>query len=248
MAWIYKITSPENKSYVGSTINIKKRWASHRGMRRLSHRKLIESFNKHGVKNHVFEILEECSSEIMLERETFYGLKYNVLSKEFGLNLLLPKLKDGTGGASEDKITWNKGIPRTDEEKRAHSLIMSGRPSPFKGIKTNKTPWNKGIPLTKSTKEKLSEALKGRPSWNKGKNWSEESKIKMSESSKGSVTWNKGLKSNSVTHNAKIVLCLQTGIYYLSSTQAAIAYNMKRTTLQAMLNGQNKNKTNMIYV
>ena len=45
---------------------------------------------------------------------------------------------------------------------------------------------------------------------------------------------------------AKICLDLETGIFYDSVTKAAIAKNIKPTTLLSKLNGQNKNNTSII--
>lgn len=46
---------------------------------------------------------------------------------------------------------------------------------------------------------------------------------------------------------AKTVLNLETGIYYDFVKEAADTINMKRSTLEAMLRGENKNKTKFIY-
>lgn len=47
--------------------------------------------------------------------------------------------------------------------------------------------------------------------------------------------------------NSKILISLNTGIFYNSIKEAALIYNIKRTTLNAMLRGQLKNKTDLIY-
>lgn len=46
---------------------------------------------------------------------------------------------------------------------------------------------------------------------------------------------------------AKTVLNTVYGIYYDTLTEAAKFYGIKKTTLAAMLNGKNKNRTNLIY-
>tara|TARA_R110000868_G_scaffold198539_1_gene445085 strand:+ start:190 stop:681 length:492 start_codon:yes stop_codon:yes gene_type:complete len=46
---------------------------------------------------------------------------------------------------------------------------------------------------------------------------------------------------------SKTILNLDSGIYFESITEAANSINIKRTTLNAMLTGQSKNKTNLIY-
>jgi len=67
---------------------------------------------------------------------------------------------------------WNKGIPRTEEEKK----LMSERRKGKGGVK--------GKVISEEQKKKQSEAMKGRTPWNKGKPRSEETKRKISETRK----------------------------------------------------------------
>ena len=101
MAYVYKITSPTNKVYIGSTKakNITTRWNRYFKHDCKTQTKLFRSFLKYGVKNHKFEIIWEGDESIMLEKEREFGELYNVLKK--GLNLCLPKLGEKYGGKSE---------------------------------------------------------------------------------------------------------------------------------------------------
>jgi group I intron endonuclease len=47
---------------------------------------------------------------------------------------------------------------------------------------------------------------------------------------------------------SKIVLNTETGIYYDYVKEASDTINMKRSTLEAMLRGENRNKTKFIYI
>lgn len=142
MIGVYKITNPIGQVYVGSSKNIEKRWKGHKTLLQKNHRKLIESFGKYGVENHKFEVVIECKKDQLKELETFYGLKLNALDREKGLNLMLPKLKDGSGGCSEDRIIWNKG-------KKGLQVAWN------KGLKGVCVAWNKGIPMREDSKEKM---------------------------------------------------------------------------------------------
>lgn len=95
---IYKILSPTNKIYIGQSINIYKRWKLHKGVY-ISHTfsKLKRSFQKYGVENHTFEIIEECTSEQLNEREIYWIQYHN--SIEEGLNISL----GGEGGKMNDE-------------------------------------------------------------------------------------------------------------------------------------------------
>lgn len=95
MPFIYKITSPSGKVYVGSTIrkNIEHRWVSYKSLRCKQQRKIYHSLKKYGVDSHKFEVIQECSLEDMIRLECMYGEKFDVLG-ENGLNLALPKATD----------------------------------------------------------------------------------------------------------------------------------------------------------
>lgn len=72
---IYSITSPSGKVYIGSSVNIESRWYDHRhALARRTHHcvALQRAVNKYGLENFVFEILEECAPDMLLEAEQQY--------------------------------------------------------------------------------------------------------------------------------------------------------------------------------
>lgn len=91
MIGIYKITSPTGRVYVGSSNDIDNRLCSYKNLKCKNQTKLFNSIKAHGWDMHKFEVLEQCSIETLLERELYYGIKFNVLNKEAGLNCRLPK-------------------------------------------------------------------------------------------------------------------------------------------------------------
>jgi group I intron endonuclease len=78
---IYKITSPTNKIYIGQSINIEKTWKYRykniEGCKKQP--KVYRSLKKYGYDTHKFEIIEECSEDKLLERETYWKNYYKVL-------------------------------------------------------------------------------------------------------------------------------------------------------------------------
>jgi group I intron endonuclease len=84
---IYKITNPENKIYVGKSINIKKRWIGYKNLFCEQQPLLYESFKKHGVENHKFEVLCECEKSQLNVLEIYYIKYYNSFNINKGLNL-----------------------------------------------------------------------------------------------------------------------------------------------------------------
>lgn len=73
---VYKITNNiTEKFYIGSSVNIKARWRSHKATakdNKHNHLEMYKDFNDYGVDNFTFEIIEECEPEKRLQRENFY--------------------------------------------------------------------------------------------------------------------------------------------------------------------------------
>ena len=73
---IYRIRNLiNNKVYIGSTKNMKLRWAKHKAL--LRHNKhqnthLQSAWNKYGEDAFVFEVIEECKTEDLISREQFF--------------------------------------------------------------------------------------------------------------------------------------------------------------------------------
>ena len=90
---IYKIANQINgKCYIGQSVNIKRRWRSHKtkSFNPLDIQyecPLYRAFRKYGLENFSFEILEECRKEELNEKESFYIKKYNSNLENYGYNL-----------------------------------------------------------------------------------------------------------------------------------------------------------------
>jgi len=166
MIGIYKITNPNNKIYVGQSINIKKRFVNYKCLNCKGQIRLYNSFNKYGVKNHTFEILHLCEIENLNELERYYQELFEVIGK-YGLNLKLTNTFDKCGILSEEtknKISLiKKQIPLTENHcnslrinrllnKRNHSFETKNKMklSRNKTILTNE--WKQNIGISKSKK------------------------------------------------------------------------------------------------
>lgn len=143
MTGIYKITSPSNKIYIGSSINIFNRIKYYKSFNCKGQIKLYNSLKKHGWNNHKFEILEECNLDELYKKERYYGDLFNVLSDE-GLNLILPnngEIKKGVSDETRKKMSESKkGIKNTFYNKK-HSNESKLKISLSK---IGKIPHNKG--------------------------------------------------------------------------------------------------------
>jgi group I intron endonuclease len=149
MIGIYKITSPSGKIYIGQSVNIKTRFRKYKYLNCKRQTYLYNSFQKHGVENHIFEIIEECTLEQLNEREIYWGTYYNVLDKN-GLNL---RLGDAKGKCSEEvkqKIgKGNKNKIMSEEARNNISKALKGRKV------TWTTPGPKGYKYTDEQKQKM---------------------------------------------------------------------------------------------
>jgi len=119
MIGIYKITNPTNKIYIGQSINIEKRFKNYRWICNSKNQIILNrSFKKYGVENHIFEVIEECSIELLNELERYWQDFYNVISSE-NLNCKLTSTKDKKSIVTQltkNKISkGNKGKIRTNE-------------------------------------------------------------------------------------------------------------------------------------
>ena len=76
MIGIYKITNKiNNKSYIGISTDIENRWKQHKSEynhKREANKLLYKAFNKYGIENFTFEILEECEVIELSEKEKYY--------------------------------------------------------------------------------------------------------------------------------------------------------------------------------
>lgn len=124
---IYKITNPKDKIYIGCTIDFKRRLSEYRRLSIVGQVKLYNSLSKYGFNNHKFEIVEECSDDILHEREIYWIKYFNCI--EEGLNI---RLGNRTGALMEStkqkiskalkgrKVTWEskgpKGYKYTEEQ------------------------------------------------------------------------------------------------------------------------------------
>lgn len=79
-----------NKIYIGQSIDIYKRWGEHkRKLSANSHENIYlrNTFNKYGIESLAFSIIEECSIELLDEKEKYYILNNKSNNRKYGYNL-----------------------------------------------------------------------------------------------------------------------------------------------------------------
>lgn len=215
--YIYKITSPSGKIYIGQTINLKNRLYLYKGHHCKKQIILYNSLLKYGWDKHIFEIIEEIeyvNNDISLlnEREKFWIKEYNSLANPFseGMNLT-------EGG--------NSGL-RSDETKMRMSQSQKGKIiSNETKMKISKS--NIGKKHSEETKRKMSERQTGRKH-------KEESKEKVRLSKKGiKLKESHKLNCSKSKKNKKSVEIY--GIIYHSIGYASKVLGIPETTLKRKL-------------
>lgn len=235
---IYKITSPSGKIYIGQSKDIKKRWSQYRRLDCKRQFKIYNSLKKYGVKNHCFEVIQECEEVFLSHIERYWQEYYNCV--EQGLNLEYNPVNKKyrlLSKESRDKISKSKiGVPRSQETKDKLREINTGKKHLYE------------------SRKKMSKSRLGEKNHNYGKRMSEDTKKKISDKNRNMVfTKEHRLKisiknSGAGNKNSKLVLNLETGIYYDFVGEAALSININRGTLCGWLNGTYKNKSPMVYV
>jgi group I intron endonuclease len=101
MVGIYKITNPKGKVYIGKSIDIEKRHNIYKNYNCKQQPMIYNSLKKYGWESHKVDILEECTEDILNEREEYWITRYN--SVDNGMNLTF-----GGDGGRRSKITRKK--------------------------------------------------------------------------------------------------------------------------------------------
>ena len=127
---------------------------------------LQSSFNKYGIENFIFEILEKCDINYLNERECYWMNLLNTNNREYGYNLRTVD-QEGNSLLSEEtkkKISEShKGIGHTIETRLKLSLVNKGRKASDKTkLKMSLTRKERKIKISDQQKQRLSELNKSR--------------------------------------------------------------------------------------
>lgn len=252
-------------------MDIQRRWNVYLKMKCKEQPRLYNSFKKHGVENHKFEILCQCKIEELNEMERFYQDAFCAINAN-GLNCILTE-------------TLQRRLEVSAETRKKRSEALKGKKRP-KELCDRLSLLAKGRILSDETKAKITAACKGRivsdetrakqskslknPSAeiiakisaaSKGRTHTQETKEKISKANKGRPNLaNKGRKLSDDARSrisaarkgkiigAKIVLHLLTGVFFDNAKIAATTFGYKYSTFKGLLNGNSKNTSNCIYV
>jgi len=144
---IYKITNLINdKIYIGRSVNLKSRKSKHKT--KISNTIISRAIRKYGHDNFLFEVIEYCEIDKLVEREGYYLDLLQPFRENNGYNILKDSSIGGWLGMlhtsearskmSESKkgiIPWNKGKKGvqecSDETRKLMSENNIGEKNPF---------------------------------------------------------------------------------------------------------------------
>lgn len=204
---IYQITNKvNNKIYIGSSVNIEKRWREHKSdlkNNRHHSKHLQRSWELHGSSAFEFTILEIVeNSKLLLEREQHYLDNLKPYEREIGYNncasasspLGYKHSEEARSNMSKAKI----GHKHSEETKRKMSKAHKGRVFTEES-KRKMSKSATGRKASSEAKKKMSQSRKGREAWNKGIETPQEVKDKISKTLKGRPSPMKGRKHSEDT-------------------------------------------------
>jgi group I intron endonuclease len=159
---IYRILNNVNgKGYVGHSRDLVLRWRDHRSELRGKYHDndhLQAAWNKYGEEAFLFEVLEECSKELLKERELFWVGYYNTLDRAFGYNIEIPTDPPIMAEETKKKIS----ISRTGKGmgERNYMFGKTGDKNPIFGKRGSECA-NYGCKHSAEARERKSLAMQG---------------------------------------------------------------------------------------
>lgn len=175
-----------------------------------------------------------------------------------------PPSRKGQKQSEDSKIRMSESKKNmSDETKRKIGQSQIGKKHSNE-TKQKMSNSHKGRTFTEETKKKISETNKLTYSRedikkkisdrHKGKTLTDETKKKISQSQKGKILGEEHKKKISKSlmygnaYQAKIVMDINSGVFYSCAKEAADVYGVKPATLNTWLNGKRTNKTSLRYV
>jgi len=182
---IYKLIFPNNKIYIGQTIDFDRRMNEYKNKSNNKKYNIVvyKAIRKYGWDNVKQEIMFTVPTEFVNELETVMIAEHNATNKKFGYNIL--EIGRSTIGFRHSEKTKNRireqkiGISRSDEIRKKISKSLKGKYSNSDNPMFDVHRFGKDAPFynkkhTEESKNKIGASSKGRKH-------SEESKEKQSK-------------------------------------------------------------------
>ena len=217
---VYKLTSPEGKSYIGVTGRaLKTRWAN--GKKYHNCRAIEEAINRFGWDSFKKELLESgLERDEAYEREHYWVTYFKSNEKEHGYNLTNGGIRGDIHFEETKKRIARQhiGTKASEETKKLLSEIAKNR-----------------LPMSQETKDKLSKANKGRKL-----NLTPEQRQKRSEHSRALVLSEEsrrkiGQSEIGNTYRRIPIMCVETGEVFETQYDASLSLGLSKNAIAASL-------------
>lgn len=218
MVGIYRITNLVNgKTYIGQSIDIKRRFYEHRCISHESNIHLRRALEKYGKDNFKYEVLEKCDVSELDEKEIYY------------ISTLKPEYNVSNGGQSSLK-TYPEEVKKVISQKaKAQWERMTDEEKKYRVEHNLKGP-QKGHLVSAETRKKLRDKNLGKKQSAETINKRKQTIIEKKKN--GYVQTNAG-------HRKKIV-CVETREIFDSVKEAGERLNVNPSNISNVLKGRQK--------
>lgn len=214
MIGIYKITNKiNNKSYIGQSNNINRRFSEHRCINHETNKTLKLAYKKYGIENFEFSVLEECELEELNEREKYW------------IATLKPQYNRTSGGDGSPNHCVSEETKQILKQKGKEFWNNLDEETKQKIITKNLKPTQYGHIVTKETREKLRQCNLGKKQTIETINKRKQTIIEKKKN---------GYKQTNENHK-KRVICIETNKIYESVKQASEKNNVSSGFLSSVL-------------
>ena|SRR5690606_33314110 len=130
VGYIYKITNPKGRIYIGQTIRLEARISAYKNCYCIKQIRLYNSIKKYGWENHKFDVIKIGLLEELNILERYFQEIYDVLGRK-GLNCRLTATDDLCGRMRRESIEKSqnkrKKIKFSEETKLKMSISRTGK-------------------------------------------------------------------------------------------------------------------------
>ena len=154
MIGIYKITNKLNgKSYIGQSIDIKRRWREHKNNIGSNKNPLYLDFQRYGIDNFSFEVLEKCEREKLDGKEIQYIKQFNTYRE--GYNLTIGGQGDNTTSTFKRELFQEMDYYKTITPKqwKVYYYLLSISKFDSQNVEKHRYVYKNALNITQSCKD-----------------------------------------------------------------------------------------------
>lgn len=142
--YIYRLTSPSNKVYIGQTIDVKKRFNRYKNLHCKNQTKLYRALVKYGFDKFKIDIIKTIESDnrqglqtLLNEWEILFIEQYS--SCETGYNVSKGGNQGRLGVKESEETIQKKRDAWTEEKRKDYAKRVSGENNPMFGVKMGRS-------------------------------------------------------------------------------------------------------------